>query len=66
MLYYDLRAIHCRSELGCAVRDVGRINRHFPIVGYAVDDAKRGLFEALAHVHQLAVKASVRIPLRLA
>ena len=59
MSYSDLRAVHCRSKLGRASRDVGCIDRHFPIVRCAVDGAKRGLLEAFTHVHHLAVRASV-------
>jgi hypothetical protein len=55
----DLRAVHCRSKLGCAPGDFTGIYRYFAIVGCAVDGAKRGLLETLAHVHQLTVKASV-------
>ena len=37
LTYSDLRAVHCRSKLGRASRDVGCIDRHFPIVWCAVD-----------------------------
>ena len=39
------------ARTDCAARDVRRINRDFPIVGCAVDDAKRGLLQALAYYH---------------
>ena len=55
----DLRAVHCRSKLGRPPGDFTGIYRYFAIVGCAVDGAKRGLLETLAHVHQLTVKASV-------
>ena len=61
LTYSDLRAVHCRSKLGRASRDVGCIDRHFPIVWCAVDldGAKLG---GATTIFILLIQADVSAP----